>query len=153
MKRIVYIIPLLGFFASCIVEAPDENVPHKRVIKNGSDYSLFFEVKNINGSNDYLDFELFPLKEISFVGNLFAERGNMEYTGLGWIRSDSMKVVANDSLRLIYLFSDYCRERNPLVLVATDGCSGYEISQGGDTTIWTFTFTDEDFSDAEVIKD
>ena len=153
MGKLLVALMVLSLAISCIQEIEDINVPHLRVIENETEYDLSVTVFNVDRTDQDFEFQILSNQVVGFEGNLYAERSNLDYTGLGWVRADSMTVIANDLLMLRYAFPEFCTIRNPLVLVATDGCSGYEILESGDTTIWTFTFRDEDFLDAEVIGD
>jgi hypothetical protein len=105
MGKLLTALMALPLAISCIQEIEDINVPHLWVIENETEYDLSVTVFNVDRTDQDFEFQILSNQVINFEGNLYAERGNRDYTGLGWVRADSMVVIADDSLKKVILSS------------------------------------------------
>jgi hypothetical protein len=124
----------------------------ERVIANNSSYDVEYTVWYdgvIQTSQSMSSGE-----EVSYVGREFEGTFDSYLEGLGWLNADSMIVVIQDSLKTVFFQPDSCQRRTPVQFsYGPNACFGYESQLLDGVEISTFTFTDADFEDAEVIGD
>jgi hypothetical protein len=154
MKRNTIGLLVLVIFTSLIVcceKNEGETTFLERVFVDGSIYRLNILVWSVG--EGLIEFDLNSNEQLRFEGEEFEDLFHGYIDGLGWREVDSMHVIADDSLRVRYFQADSCHQRNPMEYYGFGGCYGYEITTLDGVEVETFTFTDEDFIYAEVIKD